>query len=411
MGRNRKDNVVVGLDIGTTKICAVIGEIKPTGLNIIGMGTAVSKGLRKGVVINIDATVMAIEKAIKEAQLMAGCEIAEVYAGIAGSHIRGVNSHGIVAIKEGEVSAADVERVMDAAKAIAIPADREVIHVLPQEFIIDEQGGIKEPVGMSGVRLEAKVHIVTGAVASAQNIIKCAQKCSLKVNDIVLEQLASAHAVLGQDEKDLGVALIDIGGGTTDIAVFVKGAIQHTAVIAIGGQHLTNDIAIGLRTPQESAEQIKKEYGCANTQMIGQDEVIEVPSIGNREPRVLRRKIVGDILEPRVQELFELVAEELSRVRLQHVLASGVVLTGGTALLPGILETAEEIIGLPARLGVPTGVGGLSQVIQTPVYATGVGLAMYGAQFYEHEDMRNKDTNIYKKVRKRMSAWLQNMME
>jgi cell division protein FtsA len=410
MAKPKRDNVVVGLDIGTTKICAIVGEVTPDGIDIIGIGTAPSKGLRKGVVINIESTVASIKRAIEEAELMAGCEIGTVYAGIAGGHIRGFNSHGIVAVKHREVTEADIERVIDAAKAVAIPVDREVIHILPQEFVIDDQDGIKEPLGMSGVRLEAKIHIVTGAVTSAQNIVRCAQKCALNVSDIVLEQLASSLSVLSEDEKELGVALVDIGGGTTDIAIFYGGSIQHTSVIAIGGQHLTNDIAVGLRTPQDEAETIKRRFGCASSKLIGKDEVIEVPSIGGRKTRVLSRQILGDILEPRVEEIFELVHREIERMKLTELLASGVVLTGGTTLLPGMTEVAEEVIGLPVRLGVPQGVGGLVDVVKSPVYATGVGLVLYGAQQADTRHFRARDENIYSKVKKRMGAWLQDVL-
>jgi cell division protein FtsA len=410
MVKPNKDNVVVGLDIGTTKICAIVGEVTDDGIDIIGIGTAPSKGLRKGVVINIESTVASIKRAIEEAELMAGCEIGSVYAGIAGGHIRGFNSHGIVAVKDREVMESDIERVIDAAKAVAIPVDREVIHILPQEFVIDDQDGIKEPLGMSGVRLEAKIHIVTGAVTSAQNIVKCAQRCALNVSDIVLEQLASSLAVLSDDEKELGVALVDIGGGTTDIAIFHGGSIQHTSVIAIGGQHLTNDIAVGLRTPQDEAETIKRRFGCASSKMIANDEVIEVPSIGGRKTRVLDRHILGDILEPRVEEIFELVHREIERMKLTELLASGVVLTGGTCLLPGMVEVAEEVIGLPVRLGVPQGVGGLVDVVKSPMYATGVGLVQYGAQQADTRHFRARDDNIYSKVKKRMGAWLNDVL-
>lgn len=410
MSKFKKDNIIVGLDIGTTKICAVVGEVKGEDVDIIGIGTSTSKGLRKGVVVNIEATVNSIKRAIEEAELMSGCAIHSIYAGIAGSHIQGFNSHGIVAVKNGEVSEADIERVIDAAKAVAIPADREVIHVLPQEFIIDDQDGIREPIGMSGVRLETKIHIVTGAITSAQNIVKCAQRCSLSVNDIVLEQLASAFAVLSEDERELGVALVDIGGGTTDIAIFCNGSIQYTSVIAIGGQHLTNDIAVGLRAPQENAEEIKKHFGCASSKMIGKDEVIEVPSIGDRPERILRRQILGDILEPRVEEIFELVAQEIDRVHLRELLASGVVLTGGSSLLPGMIEMAEHVIGLPVRRGVPQGIKGMSDIVNSPIYATGVGLVLYGAQNYDQKYFRSKEENIYTKVRKRMGSWLSDMI-
>lgn len=410
VARNRKENIVVGLDIGTTKICAIVGEVHEHGVDIIGIGSHPSKGLRKGVVINIEATVNSIKRAVEEAELMAGCKIETVYAGIAGSHIRGFNSHGIVAVKDGEVSEADIDRVIDAAKAVAIPIDREIIHILPQEFVIDDQDGIREPLGMSGVRLEAKIHVVTGAVTSAQNIIKCAQRCSLQVSDIVLEQLASAFSVLSEDEKELGVAIVDIGGGTTDIAIFCNGSIQHTSVIAIGGQHLTNDIAVGLRTPQEDAEEIKKRYGTSSSKMIGKDEVIEVPSIGARPGRVLRRQILGDILEPRLEEIFELVAQEIDRARLRELLASGVVLTGGSTLLPGVVEVAEHIIGLPVRLGVPQNVGGLADIVKSPIYATSVGLVLYGAQNFDQKHFRAREDNLYSKVKRRMGAWLQDMI-
>jgi len=408
----RRENLVVGLDIGTTKICAVVGEVTPEGIDIVGIGTAPSRGLRKGVVINIEATVAGIKKAVEEAELMAGCEIHSVYAGIAGGHIRGFNSHGIVAVKDREVTEADIERVIDAAKAVAIPVDREVIHILPQEFVIDDQDGIREPLGMSGVRLEAKVHIVTGNVTSAQNIVKCAQRCALNVSDIVLEQLASSLAVLAEDEKELGVALVDIGGGTTDIAIFHGGAIQHTSVVAIGGQHMTNDIAVGLRTPQDEAEAIKKRWGCASSKMIRPGETIEVPSIGGRKSRELSRQILGDILEPRVVEIFELVQREIEKMKLTELLASGVVLTGGSTLLPGMVEVAEEVIGLPVRLGVPQHVGGLVDVVNSPVFATGVGLLQYGAQqqMSDRQHFRARDENIYTKVKKRMSAWLEDVL-
>lgn len=410
MVKPRRENVVVGLDIGTTKICTIVGEQTPEGVDIIGIGTSPSKGLRKGVVINIESTVASIKRAIEEAELMAGCEIGSVYAGIAGGHIRGFNSHGIIAVKDREVSEADIDRVIDAAKAVAIPVDREVIHILPQEFVIDDQDGIREPLGMSGVRLEAKIHIVTGAVTSAQNIVKCAQKCALNVSDIVLEQLASALAVLSEDEKELGVALIDIGGGTTDIAIFSGGSIQHTAVIAIGGQHLTNDIAVGLRTPQDEAEAIKRRFGCANAAQVDKNEFIEVPSIGGRQARNLNRQILGDILQPRVEEIFELVRREIDRMKLTELLASGIVLTGGATLLPGMVDIAEEIVGLPVRMGVPQGIGGLVDEVNSPMYATGVGLVHYGIQQSDHRLFRARDENIYSKVKKRMGAWLQEVL-
>jgi cell division protein FtsA len=405
MAMLKKEAIIVGLDIGTTKICAVVGEQKPDGsIDVCGIGQSVSTGLRKGVVINIESTVQSIRKAILEAQKMSKHPITSVYAGIAGAHIRGINSHGIVAVKEGEIKPGDIERVIDAAKAVAIPVDREVFHVLPQEYIIDDQDGIKEPLGMSGVRLECKVHIVTGAASSAQNIVKCTQRCGITVRDVVLEQLASSYAVLSDDEREMGVALVDIGGGTTDIAIFYNGSIQHTSVLPIGGQHFTNDIAIGLRTPQESAELIKKRYGTANPQAEYLDENIEVPSIGNRPDRLLKRQVLAEILEPRVRETFEMIAREIERVRLTELLASGIVITGGSSLLPGMVEIAEEVIGIPARLGIPRGVGGLMDVVKSPIYATGVGLVLFGAR---HQDQRYRkgSGNIYTKIRRTMSAW------
>lgn len=410
MARQKNENIIVGLDIGTTKICAIVGEVKEFGVDIIGLGSSPSRGLKKGVVINIDATVASIKRAIDEAELMAGCEIKSVYAGIAGAHVNGFNSHGVVAVKDNEVRESDVRRVIDAAKAVVIPADREVLHILPQEFIIDDQGGIREPLGMSGVRLECKIHLVTGAVTSAQNIVKCAQRCDLTVMDIVLEQLASSIAVLSDDEKELGVALVDIGGGTTDIAIFCNGSIQYTSVIPIGGQHLTNDIAIGLRTPQENAEELKKKFGSATALNIGKDEVINVASIGTRPDRILPRHILSDILQPRVEEIFELVAQEIGQLKLTELLASGIVLTGGSTLLPGMVEIAEDITGLPVRVGSPRGVGGLVDIVNNPVYATGVGLVLYGAKDTNKKYFRDSGDNLYSKVKRRMGAWLQDMI-
>jgi cell division protein FtsA len=403
----QKADLIVGLDIGTTKICVIIGEVQPTGeVDIVGFGSHPSKGLRKGVVINIEATVGSIKAAIGEAELMAGCEVSHVYAGIAGSHIRGFNSHGIVAVKEREVGSADVSRVIDAARAIAIPTDREVLHILPQQYIIDAQDGIREPMGMSGVRLEAKVHIVTGAVASAQNIVTCAQRCGLTVSDIVLEQLASSEAVLSADEKDLGVALIDIGGGTTDLAVWSAGSIVHTSVLAVGGDHITADIAVGLRTPTDEAERIKQQYGCAHSSMVGKDETIEVPSVGGRKPRVLSRQILTEIIEPRVEEMFTLIHQEIVRSGTHDLLASGVVLTGGTTLLPGMAEVAEDILGLPVRSGAPVGVGGLVDVVRSPIYSTGVGLVLYGRSNEDSRHFKVQEDSAYSRVKSRMRSWL-----
>jgi cell division protein FtsA len=403
----KKGELIVGLDIGTTKICAIVGEVSDEGIDIIGVGSHPSKGLRKGVVVNIEATVGSIKRAIEEAELMAGCEINTVYTGIAGGHIKGFNSQGIVAVKDKEVRETDIQRVIDAAKAIAIPLDREVIHVLPQEYVIDEQGGIKDPLGMSGVRLEAKVHIVTGAVSSAQNIIKCANKTGLNVADIVLQPLASSEAVLNEDEKELGVCLVDIGGGTTDIAIFSGGSIVHTGVIALGGNNLTSDIAIGLRTPAHEAERIKQKHGCCMASLVEEEETIEVPSVGGRQPRVLSRRILTEILEPRVEEIFQLVHREIQRCGYEDLLASGVVITGGSTLLAGMPELAEEVLGLPVRRGLPRGIRGLVDVVKSPMYATGVGLVQYGAR---HQDVRNfkirsNEDTVYKRVGKRMKDW------
>jgi len=402
---NKRENLIVGLDIGTTKICCIVGNMTEEGLDIVGIGTSPSKGLRKGVVINIESTVESIKKAVREAELMAGCEIKTVYAGIAGGHIKSLNSQGVIAIKNREVSPEDLTRVIDAAKAIAIPMDREVLHILPQEFIIDDQDGIREPLGMSGVRLEAKVHIVTGAVASAQNIVKSCNRAGTDVADIVLEQLASSEAVLSADEKELGVALIDLGGGTSDIAIFSDGAIKYTAVLSIGGDHLTNDIAVGLRTPMAEAEKIKKHYGCCLTSMVGRDETIEVPSVGGREPRVLSRQLLAEILEPRVEEIFTLVNREIIKSGYADLIASGVVITGGSSILPGMPELAEQIFNLPVRRGVPQGIGGLIDVVNSPIYATGVGLVKFGSKNAHRPQFKVGQNNVFDKVIERMKEW------
>ena len=404
----RKDDLIVGLDIGTTKICAIVAERAENGADVIGIGTHPSKGLRKGVVVDIDATVDSIKQAVEEAELMADCEISSVYAGIAGGHIEGFNSHGIVAVKDREVGSNDVRRVIDAAKAVAIPMDREVIHVIPQEFIIDDQDGIREPLGMSGVRLEAKIHIVTAAVTSAQNIVKCANKAGLNVVDIVLEPLASAEAVLAGDERDLGVCLIDIGGGTTDLAVFADGSIKHTSVLGLGGYHITNDIAVGLRTPFEEAERIKKRFGVASARYLGSDDVITVPSVGGRRPREVSRKILCEVIEPRIDEVLSLARQELVKAGLDDRIPSGVVLTGGCSALTGIADLAEEIFESPVRSGTPTRVGGLQDVVRSPMYATGVGLVLYGisqSRGRTTSRFRIRDDSIFRRVRQRMRDW------
>jgi cell division protein FtsA len=405
----KKEEQVVGLDIGTTKICAIVGEVADEGVDIVGIGSHPSKGLRKGVVVNIESTVSSIKKAIEEAELMAGCEITSAYAGIAGGHIKGLNSHGIVAIKNKEVATTDVERVIDAAQAVSIPLDREVIHVIPQQFIVDDQDGVRDPVGMSGVRLEAKVHIVTGAVTSAQNIIKCCNRAGLNVNDIILQQLAASEAALSTDERELGVVLVDIGGGTTDIAIYSGGSVIHTAVLTLGGNHLTNDIAVGLRTPAHEAERIKLKYGCATAGLVHKDETIEVPSVGGRHPRVLSRQILAEIIEPRMEEVFNLVQQEISRSGCEDMIAAGVVLTGGTCIMEGVPELAEQIFNLPVRRGVPRGIGGLVDVVRSPMYATGVGLVLMGSVSAESKRFKVKDRNVYSKVKGRMKEWLGEM--
>jgi cell division protein FtsA len=405
---SRNEDLIVGLDIGTTKICVIVADRTENGVDVIGIGTHASRGLRKGVVVDIDATVDSIKHAVEEAELMADCEITSVYAGIAGGHISGFNSHGVVAVKDREVRDGDVKRVIDAAKAVAIPMDREVIHVIPQEFIIDDQDGIREPLGMSGVRFEAKIHIVTAAVTSAQNIVKCANKAGLNVMDIVLEPLASAEAALEDDERDLGVCLLDIGGGTTDIAVFADGSIKHTSVLGLGGHHVTNDIAVGLRTPFEEAERVKKKFGVASARYLGSDDVISVPSVGGRRPRQVSRKILCEIIEPRVDEILSLARQEVAKAGVQDLIPSGVVLTGGCSALGGMLELAEEIFESPVRPGIPCHVGGLQDVVRGPMYATGVGLALFGASQSGGRPstrFRIRDDSIFGRVKQRMRDW------
>ena len=381
MAKRSDRSLIVGLDIGTSKVVCLVGELQPDGsIELVGRGSHPSRGLKKGVVVNIESTVQSIQRAVEEAELMADCEINAVYAGIAGSHVRSLNSHGVVAIRDREVTPADVEHVIDAAKAVAIPADQKILHVLPQEFIIDGQEGIRDPIGMSGVRLEAKVHIVTGADSAAQNIVKCVQRCGLTVEDVVLEQLASSYAVLTEDEKELGVCIVDIGGGTTDLAVFSGGAIRHTAVIPIAGDQVTNDIAVSMRTPTHYAEDIKIRYACALSQLANPDESIEVPSVGDRPARRLARQTLAEIVEPRYEELFGLIRDELRRSGFEEVIAAGIVLTGGSAKMEGAIDLAEEIFHMPVRLGVPGGVKGMTDVTQNPIHSTGVGLLLYGRE-------------------------------
>jgi cell division protein FtsA len=406
MAKKSDKNLIVGLDIGTSKVVAIVGEMSPSnGIEVIGIGSCQSRGLKKGVVVNIESTVHSIQRAIEEAELMAGCEIHSVYAGIAGSHIRSLNSHGIVAIRDNEVTVGDIDRVIDAARAVAIPADQRMLHILPQEFVIDNQEGIKEPIGMSGVRLEAKVHMVTGAVSAAQNIIKCVRRCGLEVDDIILEQLASSYAVLTDDEKDLGVCIVDIGGGTTDIAVFTDGSIHHTAVIPIAGDQVTNDIAVALRTPTQHAEDIKVRYACALTQLANPDETIEVPSVGDRPARRLARQTLAEVVEPRYEELFTLVRSELQRSGFEDLIAAGIVLTGGSSKMEGAIELAEEIFHMPVRVGAPQHITGLSDVVKNPIYSTGVGLLLFG-QRQVQESIHSKHTEGgFSGVFDRMKSW------
>ncbi len=406
-GKPEKE-LIVGLDIGTSKVVAIVGEVQDDGeLEVIGFGSHPSRGLKRGVVVNIEATVNSIQRAVEEAELMAGCEIQSVYTGIAGSHVRSLNSHGIVAIRDREVGRSDVERVIDAARAVAIPADQRILHVLPQEFIIDGQEGIRDPIGMSGVRLEARVHMVTGAASAAQNIVKCVQRCGLEVEDIVLEQLASSHAVLTDDEKELGAALVDIGGGTTDIAVFHDGAIKHTAVIPIAGDQVTNDIAISLRTPTQYAEEIKIKYACALSQLSNTDETIEVPSVGDRPPRRLARQTLGEVVEPRYEELFTLIGNELRRSGFEEMIAAGIVITGGSAKMEGAVELAEEVFHMPVRLGMPQYVRGLGEIVRNPIHATGVGILLYARNKGEQQAADTTVRGNLREIWERMKTWFQ----
>jgi cell division protein FtsA len=408
MTKKSERNLLVGLDIGTSKVVAIVGEVTPRGIvEVVGIGSHPSRGLKKGVVINIESTVQSIQRAIEEAELMAGCQIHSVFTGIAGSHIRSLNSHGIVAIRDREVTSADVERVIDAARAVAIPADQKILHILPQEFIIDTQEGIKEPVGMSGVRLEAKVHMVTGAVSAAQNIIKCVRRCGLEVDDVILEQIASSYAVLTDDEKELGVCLIDVGGGTSDVAVFTEGAIRHTAVIPIAGDQVTNDIAVALRTPTQHAEDIKIKYACALSHLASAEESIEVPSVGDRPPRRLSRQTLAEVVEPRYEELFGLVHAELRRSGFEDLIAAGIVLTGGSAKMEGVIELAEEVFHMPVRLGLPQNIAGLADVVRNPIYATGVGLLQFGSHNRGHQIQEFRNETGLAGLWSRMKGWFQ----
>ncbi|BCB25465.1 cell division protein FtsA [Sulfurimicrobium lacus] len=400
--------LIVGLDIGTSKIVAMVAEILPDGrMEIIGIGQHPSRGLKKGVVVNIESTVNAIQRALEEAELMADCKIREVYTGIAGSHIKSFNSHGMVAIKDKEVTQMDVDRVIETAKAVNIPTDQQILHILTQEFIIDGQEDVREPLGMSGIRLEVKVHIVTGAVSAAQNIIKCIKRCGLEVRDLILQPLASSMAVLADDEKDLGVCLVDIGGGTTDIAVFTDGAIRHTAVIPIAGDQITNDIAMALRTPTKEAEDIKRTYGCALRQLADASEMVEVPGVGERETRQLSRQTLAEVIEPRVEELYSLVQAELRRSGFEDLMSSGIVITGGSAVMQGMVELGEEVFHMPVRLGVPQYSGGLTEVVRNPRFATGLGLLMSAQEQHQRHQIATLGSNSLQQVFDKMKSWFQ----
>jgi len=409
ISKNRETkNLIVGLDIGTSKIVAIVGEIKPEGtLEVIGVGMHESSGMKKGMVVNIDATVGAIQRALGDAELMADCKIREVYTGIAGSHIKSSNANGMVKIKDKEVAQADIDRVLETASSISLPSDQQVLHILEQEFSIDGQEGIKKPLGMSGMKLDVEVHIVTGAVAAAQNIMKCVHRCGLEVSEMILQPLASSKAVLADDEKDLGVCLVDIGGGTTDVAIFTGGAIRHTAVIPIAGDQITNDIAMALRTPTKDAEDIKIKYGCALRQ-LADDAPIEVPGVGERGARMLSRQTLAEVIEPRVEELYSLVQTELRRSGFEDLLSSGIVITGGSSAMHGMVELGEEIFHMPVRLGLPRYVGGLSDVVKTPRFSTGVGLLLYGLEQHHRHVATRVHSGSFNDVLERMKAWFQN---
>ena len=409
MSRIKEDkNLIVGLDIGTSKIVAIVAELQPEGtLKVIGLGQHVSRGLKKGVVVNIESTMQSIQRALEEAELMADCKINNVFTGIAGSHIKSLNSHGMVKIKDAEVSQMDVDRVIETARAIALPADQQILHILTQEFIIDGQEDVREPLGMSGMKLEVKVHIVTGAVAAAQNIVKCIKRCGIEVSDLILQPLASSLAVLTEDEKELGVCLVDIGGGTTDIAVFKQGAIRHTAVVPIAGDQMTNDVAVAFRTPTQSAEDIKIKHGCALRQLADPREVVEVPGVDGRDPRQLSVQTLAEVLEPRVVELYEMVLNELRRSGMEDMIASGIVITGGSAMMRGMVELGEEIFHMPVRLGMPRYVGGLSEVVSNPRYATGVGLVLMGKQQLERHLSGQMESSSFGRILERMKSWFQ----
>lgn len=405
----REQDLVIGLDIGTTKICAIVGETNPQTeeVEIIGVGTYPSFGLKRGVVVNIDNTIQSVKNAVEEAEHMAGCEIRTVFVGIAGGHIKGISGHGMISIREREVANKDLERVIESANAVLIPADREIIHVIPQEYIVDGQAGIKDPIGIYGVKLETKVHIVTGQVTAAQNLVKCIHGAGMDVADVVLEQLASSEAVLTEDEKEIGVVLIDCGGGTTDIAIFVGGSIRYTENVTLGGDNIDRDIALGLSTPLAEARKIKEKHGCALAELVSPEETIEVPSVGGRHFRKISRKDLAMVIEPRMDEIFALAKREIKKSGYDELVPGGVVITGGSVIMNGTVELAERVLEMPVRMGIPTEVGGLSDIIANPVYSTGVGLVLYGTQYKGDKKLRIRDENVFKKVFDSMKNWFQ----
>lgn len=406
MAKKPNKDLVVAIDIGTSKVVTLVGEVTNKEIQLVGLGSYPSQGLKRGVVVNIESTVQSIQRSVEEAEKTSGSQIYAAYTGIAGSHIRSINSHGVVAIRNSEVTQGDVDRVIDAAKAVAIPADQKILHILPQEFIIDNQDSIREPVGMSGVRLEAKVHIITGAVSAAQNIVKCLKHCGLTANDIILEQFASSQSILTDDEKELGVCMIDIGGGTTDIAIFIGGAIRHTAVIPIAGDQVTNDIAIALRTPTRSAEDIKLKYACALQDLVDGNQMINVPTLGERPIKQISKRALSEVIEARYEELFTLVAAEIRRSGLADLLVAGVVLTGGASKAEGTIELAERIFKMPVRLGMPQYVNGMQEIVQNPIYATGIGLLLHGVGQRE-QNQDNFAPDSFKQIWAKMRNWFQ----
>jgi cell division protein FtsA len=409
MMMGKREELIVGLDLGTTKICAVVGEVTADGIDVVGVGTYPSVGLRRGVVVHIDQTVNSIKRAVRDAELMAGCEISSVYAGIAGAHVQSMNSHGVIAIKSREVTLSDVDRVLDAAKAIAMPFDRQILHVLPQQYIVDDQEGIQDPLGMSGVRLEAKVHVVSGSISAVQNIIRCCERAGLQVNEIILESLASGESVLDPEEKRLGVALVDLGGGTTDLAIFADNAIRHTSVLALGGSNITSDISVGLRASIDEAEKIKRKYGCASTAMVNPQDMIEVASVGEQKRRQLVRSILAEIIEARVEEILSLVDRDIIRSGFAESIAAGVVLTGGVALLPGIRELAEQVFDMPVRVGVPHGLGGLADVVQNPIYSTAAGLLLHAQRHGSSNVVSAAAPNVLVRLLNSMKRWFKDI--